>query len=112
MQALKQGRRQEGVGGDCGTGAPLALAGSAISLSVVSQCQPARQASQPGGGKGGAERGSGICGAHKLSKYVAKRPDKGGERGRNYAVSVTEPVQLVLRANERQVYISYRFKYR
>lgn len=112
MQALKQGRRQEGVGGDCGTGATLALAGSAISLSVVSQCQPARQASQPGGAEAGLRGGSGICGAHKLSKYVAKQPDKGWEGGKNYAVSVAEPVQLVLRANERQVYISYRFKYR
>lgn len=78
---------------------------------------PASQTSQPARGTGagaGLRGGSGICGAHKLSKYVAKQPDKGGGvgGGSNYAVSVMEPVQLVLRANERQVYISYRFKYR
>lgn len=84
---------------------------SHFQLSVTAS-QPDKPASQETGGRGVAERGSGICGAHKLSKYVAKQPNKGGEGGRNYAVSVTEPVQLVLRANERQVYISYRFKYR
>lgn len=83
---------------------------SHFQLSVTAS-QPDKPASQ--GGRGGAERGA-VAYVERINcqSTLQSRLTRRGEEGRNYAVSVTEPVQLVLRANERQVYISYRFKYR
>lgn len=51
---------------------------SHFQLSVTAS-QPDKPASQGAGAVAGAglRGGSGICGAHKLSKYVAKQPEKG-----------------------------------
>lgn len=85
---------------------------SHFQLSVTAS-QPDKPASQGNRGQGRGREGA-VAYVERINcQSTLQSSLTGGEGvGRNYAVSVTEPVQLVLRANERQVYISYRCKYR